>query len=132
MQFASYKRQLGLIRRQLHTAPRRKIVNSTSSRTLPASTVYTTGPHSTELQRSLNWQPLRTRRRNIIYNIVNNLSRIPHCLHKPPILPPPPPPPPRHLRNKTSSTIPLYLFSLPLFFMDVIPIWNSFSGGVTV
>ena len=103
---------IGLIHRQLHQAPpevRRRIVNSTIQ-PKPEYCFAVWDPHLkqdianldnvqkfagrvvthnwssdiTELQQSLNWQPLITRRRNIKlkveYNIVNNLSRIPRSV----------------------------------------------------
>ena len=106
------KRQVGLFHRQFHQAPpelRLKVFNTTILPKLEyCSAVW--DPHlkkdiasldsiqrfagriitrnwcmtSSELQSTLNWQPLRTRRKNIklnvVYNIVNNLSRIPPTL----------------------------------------------------
>ena len=84
----------------------------------------------TELQLNLNWQPLKTRRRNIklrvVYNIVNKLSRIPLAVfvqH--------PSPSPRHPHNKI--LLQPYVSTLShrySFFVDVIPLWNSLSSSI--
>ena len=155
----SSKRQIGLIHRQLHQAPsemRRRIVNSTIQPKLEyccaiwdphlkqdianldnvqkfAGRVVTHNWSSdiTELQQSLNWQPLRTRRRNIklqvVYNIiVNNLSRIPRSVftnH--------PHPSPRHPHNKTLFQAFVSSYShRHSFFINVISTWNSLPAYV--
>ena len=147
------KRQVGLFHRQFHHAPpelRLKIFNTTILPKLEyCSAVW--DPHlkkdiasldsiqrfagrtitrnwsmiSSELQSTLNWQPLRTRRKNIklkvAYNIVNNFSRIP-----PTSFVKHPSPSPRHSHNKI-----LYqpfvstLAHRHSFFVDV---WNSLSS----
>ena len=154
----SSKKQLGLIHRQLHQAPpevRRKIVNATIQPKLEyccavwdphlkqdiasldsvqkfAGRVVTHNwsSDSTELQQALNWQPLKTRRRNIklkvVYNIVNNLSRIPRSVftHHPH-------PSPRHPHNKTLFQPFASTYShRHSFFIDVIPFWNSLPAHV--
>ena len=147
----SSKRQIGLIHRQLHQAPsemRRRIVNSTIQPKLEycctiwdphlkqdianldnvqkfAGRVVTHNWSSdiTELQQSLNWQPLRTRRRNIklkvVYNIiVNNLSRIPRSVFTNHPHPSPPVTPTTKLYSKRSfllilTVTPFLLMSSP-------------------
>ena len=125
------KRQIGLVYRQLHLAPpevRLKVINSTILPKLEyCSAIW--DPHLkkdiaildnvqrfagrtvtrnwsmnlTELQLNLNWQPLKTRRRNIklrvVYNIVNKLSCIP-----PAVFVQHPSPSSRHPHNKIFSS----------------------------
>ena len=154
----SAKRQVGLIHRMLHQAPpevRLKITNTTILPKLEyCSAVW--DPHLkqdiasldsvqkfagrmvthnwsadiTELQETLEWKPLKTRRTNIklkvVYNILNNLSRIPQTNftnH--------PSPSPRHQHNKILfQPFVSTLSHRHSFFIDVIPLWNSLPAFI--
>ena len=146
----SAKRHIGLIHRQLHQAPaevRLKFINTTILPKLEyCSAVW--DPHHkqdiasldgvqkfagrmvtknwtldiAELQSTLNWSPLKTRRRNIKLKVLlNNHSCIPQTSftnH--------PSPSPRHPHSKILfQPFVSTLSHRHSFFIDVIPIWNS-------
>ncbi len=80
-----------------------------------------------DLLSTLGWSPLKVRRRNIelkvLYNILNNYSRIPQTAftyH--------PHPSPRHPHNKILfQPFVSTLSHCHSFFVDVIPVWNTLS-----